>query len=75
MTEATSTIYPPPRPGLPYLVVTFAEGAVVAQPAETRVEARATAARRNIGVERADREKATGDAEVRGGQRAGAASH
>ena len=42
MTDATSTIYPPPRPGLPYLVVTFAEGAVVAQPAETRVEARAT---------------------------------
>ena len=58
MTETTSTIYPLPRPGLPYLVVTFeGRGLVEASPARTRDEARAAAVRKNIAAERLESRK------------------
>jgi hypothetical protein len=60
MTATTSTIYPPPRPGLPYLVVTFTDsGDVEASPAANRVEARTTALRRNIPLKREKRDDAS----------------
>ena len=43
MTDAQTVIYPPPRRGLPHLVVTISEQAVVAQVAASKLEARAMA--------------------------------
>jgi hypothetical protein len=43
MTEPMNVIYPPPRSGLPYLVVTIAEKHVEIIPARTPTEARSLA--------------------------------
>ena len=40
MIESDGVIYVPPKAGLPYLVVTFAEGEMQTQPTTTRSEAR-----------------------------------
>ena len=40
MDESEGAIYVPPKAGLPFLVVTFAEGAMSARPTSTRSEAR-----------------------------------
>lgn len=45
--ETKGAIYaPPPKSGLPFLVVTFEDGGLKANPARTRAEARALLARR-----------------------------
>lgn len=41
MGDATGVIYSPPKTGLPFLVVTFADGAIHTQTAASRSEARA----------------------------------
>jgi hypothetical protein len=46
MDESEGAIYPPPKDGLPFLVVTFADGSIKAQPTTTRSEARMLLARR-----------------------------
>lgn len=46
MTDSDGAIYPPPKEGLPFLVVTFADGAVKTQAAATRAEARVLLASR-----------------------------
>ena len=43
MTEPVNIIYPPPRTGLPYLVVTLAENGVEIVATRTPTEARALA--------------------------------
>ena len=43
MTDAQTVIYPPPRRGLPHLVVTISEQTVVAHVAASELEARAMA--------------------------------
>ena len=43
MTDAQTVIYPPPRRGLPHLVVTISEETVVAHAAASKLEARAMA--------------------------------
>ena len=43
MTDSQTVIYPPPRRGLPHLVVTISEEAVTAQAAPSKLEARAMA--------------------------------
>ena len=62
MPESVHTIYPPPRSGLPYLVVTFSGEKVLAVPARTSTEARSLAARESIAQqsERAARRNSTG---------------
>ena len=40
MDEFQGTIYPPPKDGLPFLVVTFTKDGITTQPAQTRSEAR-----------------------------------
>jgi hypothetical protein len=45
MNEDNGAIYAPPKPGLPYLVVTVNDDGVSAQPVSTRVEARALLSR------------------------------
>ena len=40
MDQSEGAIYAPPKPGLPFLVVTFAEGGMSARPTSTRSEAR-----------------------------------
>ena len=45
MTDSQTVIYPPPRRGLPHLVVTISEEAVTAHPAASKLEARAMASR------------------------------
>jgi hypothetical protein len=42
------SIYPPPRDGLPFLVVTITKDGVYAFPAKSRIEARVMAAERSI---------------------------
>ena len=44
MGDATGVIYSPPKTGLPFLVVTFADGAIHTQTAASRSEARAVLA-------------------------------
>ena len=46
MDDSKGAIYVPPKDGLPYLVVTYAEGGWNAQPTNTRSEARVLLARR-----------------------------
>ena len=46
MSDSDGAIYPPPKEGLPFLVVTFADGAVKTQAAATRAEARVLLASR-----------------------------
>lgn len=46
MSETEGAIYSPPKEGLPYLVVTYSDGAWTAQPTGTRAEARVLLARR-----------------------------
>ncbi len=46
MADATGVIYSPPKTGLPFLVVTFADGAIHTQTAASRSEARALLASR-----------------------------
>jgi hypothetical protein len=46
MDDSEGAIYVPPKDGLPYLVVTYAEGGWKAQPTSTRSEARVLLARR-----------------------------
>jgi hypothetical protein len=46
MSEAQGAIYAPPKDGLPYLVVTYADGGWKAQPTLTRSEARVLLAKR-----------------------------
>jgi hypothetical protein len=46
MDDSEGAIYVPPKDGLPYLVVTYAEGSWKAQPTSTRSEARVLLARR-----------------------------
>jgi hypothetical protein len=46
MDDSEGAIYVPPKDGLPYLVVTYAEGGWSAQPTTTRSEARVLLARR-----------------------------
>ncbi len=41
MGDTTGVIYSPPKIGLPFLVVTFADGAIQTQTAASRSEARA----------------------------------
>ena len=43
MDESEGAIYVPPKDGLPFLVVTFADGDMQAQPTSTRSEARVAA--------------------------------
>jgi hypothetical protein len=45
MTDSQTVIYPPPRRGLPHLVVTISEGSVVARPAGSKLEAREMASK------------------------------
>jgi hypothetical protein len=45
MTDSQTVIYPPPRRGLPHLVVTISDNAVVAHAAATKLEARAMASK------------------------------
>ncbi len=40
MDDFQGTIYPPPKDGLPFLVVTFTKDGISTQPARTRSEAR-----------------------------------
>jgi hypothetical protein len=46
MSDTTGAIYTPPKSGLPFLVVTFSDGAIHTQTAANRAEARALLARR-----------------------------
>ena len=46
MDESEGAIYLPPKDGLPFLVVTFADGSIKAQPTSTRSEARVLLAQR-----------------------------
>jgi hypothetical protein len=46
MDNSEGAIYVPPKDGLPYLVVTYAEGGWNAQPTSTRSEARVLLASR-----------------------------
>jgi len=46
MDDSEGAIYIPPKDGLPYLVVTYADGGWRAQPTSTRSEARVLLARR-----------------------------
>ncbi len=46
MNDTEGAIYVPPKAGLPFLVVTFANGDIRTEKAETRSEARALLARR-----------------------------
>ncbi len=46
MSDGEGAIYIPPRDGLPYLVVTYADGDWKAQPTSTRSEARILLAKR-----------------------------
>lgn len=46
MDDSEGAIYVPPKDGLPFLVVTFANGDMQAQPTTTRSEARVILARR-----------------------------
>lgn len=46
MDDSEGAIYVPPKDGLPYLVVTFADGSFRAQPTSTRSEARVLLAQR-----------------------------
>ena len=46
MDDSRGAIYVPPKDGLPFLVVTFADGSVQTQPANTRSEARVLLVRR-----------------------------
>ena len=48
MDDFQGTIYPPPKDGLPFLVVTFTKDGMSAQPAETRSEARVLLSRARI---------------------------
>jgi hypothetical protein len=48
MQEPVSAIYHPPRPGLPYLVVTFSAGELCTVLAQTQTEARFLASRKSI---------------------------
>jgi hypothetical protein len=48
MSEPVNAIYHPPRPGLPYLVVTFSAGELFTVPAQTQTEARFLASRRSV---------------------------
>ncbi len=62
MTDSQTVIYPPPRRGLPHLVVTISEDAVTAHPASSELEARAMASKHAIRARRAkkgDREPDT----------------
>src|SRR5262249_22843673 len=54
MTDAQTVIYPPPRSGLPYLVVTVLEGTVSAVPAASELEARSMATKRVLRSRRAE---------------------
>lgn len=58
MEDSKGAIYTPPKGGLPFLVVTFEDGALKAKAAKTRAEARLLLA----GVPR--RERATPAAEI-----------
>ena len=55
MDDSEGAIYVPPKDGLPYLVVTYAEGGWKAQPTTTRSEARVLLARRTRGAKLAAR--------------------
>jgi len=44
--DANGAIYAPPKSGLPFLVVTFADGGMKTEAATSRAEARALLARR-----------------------------
>jgi hypothetical protein len=46
MDDSEGAIYIPPKNGLPYLVVTFVDGSLKAQPTTTRSEARVLLAQR-----------------------------
>lgn len=46
MDDGEGAIYVPPKDGLPFLVVTFADGDVQAQPTNSRSEARVILAKR-----------------------------
>jgi hypothetical protein len=46
MSDAEGAIYVPPKDGLPFLVVTFADGDIRTETASTRSEARVLLARR-----------------------------
>ena len=46
MDDSEGAIYVPPKDGLPFLVVTFANGDMQAQPTNSRSEARVILARR-----------------------------
>jgi hypothetical protein len=58
MEDPKGAIYAPPKGGLPFLVVTFEDGAFTAKPAKTRAEARVILAgqTRRQAAERADAE-------------------
>ena len=47
MDDATGAIYVPPKNGLPFLVVTFSNGAIHTQTAESRSEARVMLAKQD----------------------------
>ena len=53
MSEPVNAIYHPPRPGLPYLVVTFAAGELFTIPAQTQTKARFLAYRKSIAARNA----------------------
>jgi hypothetical protein len=46
MNDSEGVIYVPPKDGLPFLVVTFADGGMQAQPTNSRFEARVVLAKR-----------------------------
>jgi hypothetical protein len=49
MTDSQTVIYPPPRRGLPHLVVTISKETVVAHAAASKLEARALATKDAMG--------------------------
>jgi hypothetical protein len=48
MADLQTVIYPPPRRGLPHLVVTISDGAVTADAALSKLEARTMAVKRAL---------------------------
>ena len=62
MDDTTGAIYVPPKNGLPFLVVTFADGAVHTQTAASREEARVLLAKRARRMQPAERKPETATA-------------
>lgn len=62
MEQSEGAIYPPPKNGLPFLVVTFSNGNMKTQSAVSRSEARILLSRERIQRRKADVRETSGEA-------------